>query len=528
MAALDSGPFVWHDWLTRQDALTTYFKPKSVEQLLAFLATVPDLRKLRMRAVGSGHSTSDVARPFRLARDDKRAGIAVLLDAMELAFAETGGRWWRSDFPKELPGEKLHRVRAGMSIAELNQELAARGLAMANLGSYDGQTVIGAIATGTHGSGMATGPLADLVASIEMIAILKDPAGKPAVKHLRIEPKDGPTDPATFGAAHARGEHDLELIADDDAFYSAVVGLGYFGIVTAVTLRARSAFWLKEIRNVLAWPTLRVNLPAIADQPYFDFVMSSMRSSKGGGGSQYRCLTTKRIEVPWAGPGEPRQDARAAQLRGKMKTLNKTRESLTAYLAEMASANPRFANDQAVGTFYAEAQVSLASASHHILRTSVGDYVLATSAEVAVPFEQVREAVDVTIAHLDAQAAKGRHHISPVGVRFSQASKHYLAMQHGRRTCTIEAPILLGARENNRPGTKHESDRIIGEMLAELEARMRQHVDVRMHHGQRNGTTRADLERYPKFDAWWSQYKRFNAFGIFSNAASARWELDRF
>ncbi len=129
MAALDSGPFVWHDWLTRQDALTTYFKPKSVEQLLAFLATVPDLRKLRMRAVGSGHSTSDVARPFRLARDDKRAGIAVLLDAMELAFAETGGRWWRSDFPKELPGEKLHRVRAGMSIAELNQELAARGLA---------------------------------------------------------------------------------------------------------------------------------------------------------------------------------------------------------------------------------------------------------------------------------------------------------------------------------------------------------------------------------------------------------------
>lgn len=526
MAALDSGPFVWHDWLTRQDALTTYFKPKSVSQLLAYLSTVRDLRKLRMRAVGSGHSTSDVARPFRLAREDKRAGIAVMVDAMELSFAQHGSRWWRSDFPKVFPGEQLRRVRAGMTIAELNRELAADGLALANLGSYDGQTVIGAIATGTHGSGMATGSLADLVASIEMVTILKGPDGEPQVKHLRVEPADGPTDPATFGAAHARGEHDLELLADDDAFYSSVVGLGFFGIVTAVTLRVRSAFWLTEVRDVLAWPTLRANLPAIANQPYFDFVMSALPSSRGGGGSQHRCLITKRLETPSRGPGHPRRDARATQLESKMATLNKNRESLTAYLAELGSINPRFANDQAVRTFEDEAKVSFSGPSHHVFRTSLGDYILATSAELAVPFEDVREAVDLTIAHLKEQSDKGRYHLSPIGVRFSQPSKHYLAMQYGRRTCTIEAPILLGARENGRPGTKGDSDRIIGEMLAELESRLKKHLDVRMHHGQRNSTTRADLERYPMFDRWLKQYKRFNPFGIFSNAASARWGLD--
>src|SRR5688572_26535054 len=101
MPELESGPYVWDDWIGRQDALTTYFKPKSVAQILSFLGTV-DPKKLHMRAVGSGHSTSDVARPWRLPNDDKRAGIVLHMEAVALDHSASAAAWWRDDFPSVL------------------------------------------------------------------------------------------------------------------------------------------------------------------------------------------------------------------------------------------------------------------------------------------------------------------------------------------------------------------------------------------------------------------------------------------
>jgi len=47
----------------------------------------------------------------------------------------------------------LVRVGGGTVLAALNEELHTLGLAMENLGDIDRQTVAGAIATGTHGTG---------------------------------------------------------------------------------------------------------------------------------------------------------------------------------------------------------------------------------------------------------------------------------------------------------------------------------------------------------------------------------------
>src|SRR5690606_36653735 len=73
------------------------------------------------------------------------------------------------------------------------------------------------------------------------------------------------------------------------------------------------------------------------------------------------------------------------------------------------------------------------------------------------------------------------------GINFTGTLKA-LAMQHGRRTCTLEAPLLLGTRVDGKPETKSISDQVIGEMLHELEVRMKKNVglDARMHHAQRN------------------------------------------
>ena len=45
------------------------------------------------------------------------------------------------------------RVEAGIRLKALSRELHVRGLAMPNLGDIDAQSLAGALATGTHGTG---------------------------------------------------------------------------------------------------------------------------------------------------------------------------------------------------------------------------------------------------------------------------------------------------------------------------------------------------------------------------------------
>src|SRR5262249_30040376 len=101
----------------------------------------------RVKAVGSGHSFTDTAC--------------------------TDGRHLRLD--------RLHRVvaidedartvtlEAGIPLWRLNEELAQRGLALANLGDIDRQTISGAIATSTHGTGAHFGGIATFVRGLEMV-----------------------------------------------------------------------------------------------------------------------------------------------------------------------------------------------------------------------------------------------------------------------------------------------------------------------------------------------------------------------
>ncbi|WP_254832366.1 D-arabinono-1,4-lactone oxidase [Haloglomus salinum] len=105
-------------------------------------------------------------------------------------------------------------VRAGTSLHDLNRALAEHDLAMENLGDIDRQSVAGALATGTHGTGDEFGVIAS------------------TVEQLRLVTADGGT---------------RELTPDDgDAFRAACVSLGTLGVVTEVTLSVRPAYKLAE------------------------------------------------------------------------------------------------------------------------------------------------------------------------------------------------------------------------------------------------------------------------------------------
>lgn len=130
-------------------------------------------------------------------------------------------------------------VLAGTPLKVLHELLAARGLALSNMGDISEQTVAGAIQTGTHGTGRDSGGLADQVAELELVLA------------------DGTV------ATAAPGE---------DLFDAARVGLGALGVLTAVTLRVEPAFLLHSRRRRMSLGHVLDTLDTLtAENEHLDF-----------------------------------------------------------------------------------------------------------------------------------------------------------------------------------------------------------------------------------------------------------------
>lgn len=106
------------------------------------------------------------------------------------------------------------RVQAGITLRALSDVLWAHGLALPNLGDIDVQSVAGAMATGTHGTGADLPNLSAAVTAVQLV--------------------DG------------RGQtHELDARTDPDALNAARVSIGALGVITEVTLQAVPAFALR-------------------------------------------------------------------------------------------------------------------------------------------------------------------------------------------------------------------------------------------------------------------------------------------
>lgn len=138
-------------------------------------------------------------------------------------------------------GGPLVHAQSSMRIRELNSHLDLLGLALPNMGGYDGQTIAGVISTSTHGSGLSSGPLPDLVRSLEIVGS--------GGRIYRIEPEDRPTDAAAYRERYSR----RALVQDNDAFNAVVVGMGCMGVIYAVMLEVQPKFYLREVQTTSTW-----------------------------------------------------------------------------------------------------------------------------------------------------------------------------------------------------------------------------------------------------------------------------------
>ena len=184
----------WVNWAGDQRCRPAQLvRPRSRDELAEAIAAAAAAGQ-RVKVAGSGHSFTEAAMTEGTMID--LGGLSGVIDAD--------------------PGSGLVKVGGGTVLAELNEELAALGLAMENLGDIDRQTISGAISTGTHGTGARLRNISAQVEGLELVL------GDGSVRHL--------------GA----GTHPELLRA-------ARVGIGALGAIRAVTLRCVPAFDLLRV-----------------------------------------------------------------------------------------------------------------------------------------------------------------------------------------------------------------------------------------------------------------------------------------
>jgi L-gulonolactone oxidase len=339
-------------------------------------------------------------------------------------------------------------VEAGIRLSRLWPLLWEHGLAVDGPGGLDHQTLGGAIATGEHGSGLRFGGLASRVRALEMVLA------------------DG-----SVIRCSARGHPDL--------FQAARVGLGAFGVVTAVTLACDPAQDVELTVVQLPGETFLDEADELVEQ--FDHVEFGWRPETG----EVLCTTAGRsaggrpAHPPGAPPNgltpvrAPRGRARPSLLGGRA----------TGLASGLASGLPgvRMLADRGYRVFGRRAR----------LAGRESEYAVPRACFPAV-FEELRE----RLAARDAPAGAVR-------VRFGAAEDAWLAMGQGRETAYLCA---------SAPGVP-AFEPFFG-VLEFVAAR----YDGRPHWG-RPHRLRADVlrARYPRFDDARAVRDRVDPRRVFAN-----------
>ena len=358
----------WTNWTGDQACRPAALeKPNTVQDVKDALERAA-ARRWTVRAVGAGHSFND----------------AVLTDGLQLSL-ENMNRVVGHD-----RASGLVRVEAGISIRALNEELHARGLALENLGDIDVQSLAGATATGTHGTGIKLRNISASLDSIELVT------------------SDGSV-------------LELNERTDGDAWRAARINLGALGVVTAMTLRTVPAFSLRAVDKAEPLDRVLATLDErIASHDHFEFYM-----------------------FPYSGYAMTRTNDRVDQ-------PPRARSKASAWLHDVFLVNTIFGLVCRTGRRFHRAIPTLNRVSARLSgggeRVDLSYRVFAsprlvkfTESEYAIPREDCVEAV----RDVKRMIERNRYDVPfPLEVRFQASDDAYLAPTFGRETCHISAHMF--------------------------------------------------------------------------------------
>lgn len=127
-------------------APAAYYEPESVAAVSELVRMCVSTGRT-LRVIGAGHSPNDCAMCDDVMVNLRRLNRVLVVNAERCQV----------------------KVEAGISLGDLCEALDRNGLALPNLGSICEQSLAGAIATGTHGTGAGLGILATAVVELQMV-----------------------------------------------------------------------------------------------------------------------------------------------------------------------------------------------------------------------------------------------------------------------------------------------------------------------------------------------------------------------
>ncbi len=185
---------LWQNWgRSASDHPKHLARPANVDEVIE-VVDFARTHGLTVKPIGAGHSFTAIA---------ATTGIRLDLDAVDGLIAVDGN---------------LVTLGAGTNLHQLPALLAPHGLALANMGDIDRQTIGGATSTGTHGTGSAFGGLATQLRAVTLVT-------------------------ADGGVLRVSETENAELLP------AARLGLGALGVLVDVTIECVPAFLLSAVER---------------------------------------------------------------------------------------------------------------------------------------------------------------------------------------------------------------------------------------------------------------------------------------
>ncbi|MDL4816047.1 D-arabinono-1,4-lactone oxidase [Actinomadura opuntiae] len=362
----------WQNWAGNQQAAPhRVATPGSTAEVAAAVRSAAS-DGLTVRMTGTGHSfTGAAVAEGVLLRPDA-------LTAVRSVDTATG----------------LATVEAGLPLHAFNRVLAEHGLALANMGDIQEQTVAGALQTATHGTGRDAAGLASQVAALELV--LADGSTVTCSRDER---------PELFDAARA--------------------GLGALGVVTAITWKTVPIFLLRAQEEPMRWDQVLARVDEFdAANEHFEFYW--FPHTEG-------CLTKRNNRAD--GPAEP-----LPRFRHWLddEFLSNTVFGAVNRLTHLAPATTPFVNGISAKALGARTYTDTSYKVFTSPRT-----VRFKEQEYAIPREELVPA----LRELRSLFARKDWRISfPIEVRLLPEEDAWLSMAHGRRSAFIAVHVYYKDR----------------------------------------------------------------------------------
>lgn len=356
----------WGNWAREQFCSPSAIVRPTSEAELAEVVARAAQRGERVRAVGTGHSFTDCA---------CTDGVMIDMTGLQRVIGAD-------------PASGLVTIEGGATVHALGPQLAERGLGLENQGDIDAQSITGATATATHGTGARFANLSARIVSLRLVT--------------------------------ASG--DVLTLSEGDDYLAARVSIGALGVISQVILKVVPLYTLRRRDKLRALAETLERLDQDVDgNDHFEFFVFPYADTA------LTRITRRSDERPTPTPTwkrRLREDFENAGLSLICRTGRRfpaAAPRLNRLMTSLMSAST--VQDRAYRVYATERKVRF------------------TEMEYAIPREHAREAIQRVI---DLVRRRSLPIMFPLEVRFSAPDDAFLSTAHGRDTCYIAVHQYTG------------------------------------------------------------------------------------